>query len=44
VGRVKDGKRLDARMINNSIALQHGTNAPEFFYGTTAEGKLASFI
>jgi hypothetical protein len=44
VGRVKDGKRLDARMINNSIALQHGTNAPEFFYGTTANGQPASFI
>jgi hypothetical protein len=44
VGRVKDGKRLDARMINNSIALQHGTNAPEFFYGTTTNGQPASFI
>jgi hypothetical protein len=44
VGRVKDGKRLDARMINNSVALQHGTNAPEFFYGTTTNGQPASFI
>ena len=44
VGKVKDGKRLDARMINNSIALQRGTNAPEFFYGTTTDGKPASFI
>jgi hypothetical protein len=44
VGRVKDGKRLDARMINNSIALQRGTNQPEFFYGTTGDGKPASFI
>jgi hypothetical protein len=44
VGKVKDGKRLDARMINNSIALQRGTNAPEFFYGKTADGKPASFI
>src|ERR1017187_10997770 len=44
VGKVKDGKRLDARMINNSIALQRGTNAPEFFYGTAADGKPASFI
>jgi hypothetical protein len=44
VGKVKDGKRLDARMINNSIALQRGTNAPEFFYSTTADGKPASFI
>lgn len=44
VGKVKDGKRLDACMINNSIALQRGTNAPEFFYGTTSDGKPASFI
>ena len=44
VGRVKDGKRLDARMINNSVALQRGTNAPEFFYGTTTNGQPASFI
>jgi len=44
VGKVKAGKRLDARMINNSIALQRGTNQPEFFYGTTAEGQPASFI
>ena len=44
VGRVKDGKRLDARMINNSIALQRGTNAPEFFYGTATNGQPASFI
>src|ERR1039457_7215774 len=44
VGKVKEGKRLDACMINNSIALQRGTNAPEFFYGKTADGKPASFI
>jgi hypothetical protein len=44
VGKAKDGKRLDARMINNSIALQRGTNRPEFFYGSTADGKPASFI
>jgi hypothetical protein len=44
VGKVMDGKRLDASMINNSIALQRGTNVPEFFYGTTADGKPASFI
>jgi hypothetical protein len=44
VGKVKEGKRLDAVMINNSIALQRGTNAPEFFYGKTADGKPASFI
>jgi hypothetical protein len=44
VGKVKDGKRVDTSMINNSIALQHGTNQPEFFYSTNSEGKPASFI
>jgi hypothetical protein len=44
VGKVNDGKRLDARMINNSVALQHGTNAPEFFYGKSADGKPTPFI
>ena len=44
VGKVKDGKRTDARMINNSIALQQGTNQPEFFYGTSRDGKPDSFI
>ncbi len=44
VGKVKDGKRLDATMIHNSIALQHGTNAPEFFYATNAAGKPTAFI
>jgi hypothetical protein len=44
VGQVKDGKRTETRMINNSIALQQGTNRPEFFYGKTRDGKPASFI
>ena len=44
VGKVKEGKRVDTRMINNSVALQRGTNQPEFFYGTAADGKPASFI
>jgi hypothetical protein len=44
VGKVQDGKRVDTRMINNSVGLQHGTNAPDFFYGTTTNGQPASFI
>ncbi|HOX58879.1 MAG TPA: DUF4185 domain-containing protein [Candidatus Paceibacterota bacterium] len=44
VGKVKDGKRHDASMINNSLALQKGTNTPQFFFGTTPDGKPASFI
>ena len=44
VGKIKDGKRVETSMINNSIALQRGTNPPEFFYGKTSDGKPASFI
>ena len=44
VGEVKDGKRKNAVMIHNSIALQQDTNRPEFFYGSTREGKPDSFI
>jgi len=44
VGEIKDGKRANARMINNSIALQQATNRPEFFYGTTPDGQPDSFI
>ena len=44
VGDVKDGRRRNAVMIHNSIALQQGTNRPEFFYGRTALGKPDSFI
>ena len=29
VGKVKDGKRIETSMINNSIALQRGTNQPQ---------------
>jgi Domain of unknown function (DUF4185) len=44
IGQVQDGKRLNASMIHNSLALQRGTNAPQFFYATNAAGKPASFI
>ena len=44
IGGIKGGKRINARMINNSIALQRGTNQPEFFYRTTPEGKADSFF
>jgi hypothetical protein len=44
VGDVKDGRRTNVVMINNSVALQAGTNRPEFFYGTGRDGKPASFI
>jgi hypothetical protein len=44
VGEVKDGKRTNAVMINNSLALQEGTNRPTFFYGHTRDDKPQSFI
>lgn len=46
VGEVKDGKRVGARMINNSAAiLNTACNKPaEFFYRTIQDGQPASFI
>ena len=46
VGRVKDNRRVDTVMINNSVAIQHiGSSKPiEFFYPKTKDGAPASFI
>jgi hypothetical protein len=44
VGAVANGRRSNVVMINNSIALQRGTNRPEFFCKTNSAGKPASFI
>ncbi len=44
VGEIKDGKRVNARMIHNSVALQEGTNRPTFYYGKTRDGQADSFI
>ena len=46
VGKVKDGRRVDCVMINNSAAIQRvGTTQPvEFFYQTMAEGRPQSFM
>jgi hypothetical protein len=48
VGEVRDGRRVNAKMINNSAAWQHGNDPAgarvEFFYGQTAAGKPASLI
>ncbi len=44
VGEIKEGKRVNARMIHNSIALQSGTNRPVFYYGKTSDGRPDSFI
>jgi hypothetical protein len=43
-GEIKDGKRTNTTLVNNSIALQHGRERPQFFYGTKPTGKPAAFI
>ncbi|MGH7950950.1 MAG: hypothetical protein ACREFE_03380, partial [Limisphaerales bacterium] len=44
VGDVRDGKRVHARMIHSSIAIQHFGEAPEFFYPTNKNGGPESFM
>ena len=48
IGEVRDGKRVNARMINNSVALQHGKDPArttvQFFYGKSPDGKPAALI
>jgi len=43
IGQVRDGHRVNARMVNNTVALQHGTEPSdtrvEFFHGKTRDGK-----
>lgn len=47
VGEVRDGKRIDTKMVNNTAALQHG-NGPdakiEFFKGKSNDGKPAALF
>ena len=42
IGQVRDGKRVNATMVNNSIALQSVGGSPRFFYRTNSAGKPAS--
>lgn len=48
IGEVRGGHRVNATMINNSVAVQHGTDPAtarvDFFYGKSADGKPASFF
>jgi hypothetical protein len=48
VGAVRDGRRVQATMINNSAALQYGTDPAsarvEFFHGQSSAGKPAALI
>jgi hypothetical protein len=42
IGQVRDGKRINATMVNNSVALQSIGGSLRFFYRTNNEGKPAS--
>lgn len=48
LGEVKDGKRANPKLINNSIGIQRGTNpataSVEFFYGRDKKGTAEAFI
>lgn len=46
VGRVRDNRRIDTVMINNSIGVEHlGTDEPvEYFYKSNEDGTPASFV
>ena len=44
IGEIANGHRTNAVMINNTLGLQRGTNRPQFFHGTTPEGKPAAFF
>jgi len=41
IGQVRNGKRVNATMVNNSVALQSLGGRPRFFYRTNSEGKPA---
>ncbi len=42
IGEVRDGKRVNATMVNNSIALQSTGGSPRFYYRTNSAGAPAS--
>ncbi len=42
IGEVRNGKRVNAKMINNSIAVQPIGDAPRFYYRTNSAGGPAS--
>lgn len=44
IGEIRNGHRTNAVMINNTLGLQRGTNRPEFFHGTTPDGKPEAFF
>lgn len=43
-GVLKDGRRTQPRMLNNSVAITEGTGQARFYYPTNAAGKAAALF
>ena len=43
-GAVRDGKRVQTRMINNSVGISEGAGPATFYYPTNAEGQATSLF
>ncbi len=44
VGEIKDGRRTNTTLVNNSVALQRIGEQPKFFYGSKTNGHPAAFV
>ena len=48
LGDIRDGRHVNATIVNNSVAVQHGMSpakaSVEFYFGRTASGKPGAFI
>ena len=48
VGQIKNGRHVNAVLVNNSVAIQHGRNLPEaeihFYFGRAGDGGPAALI
>jgi hypothetical protein len=48
IGQIKNGRHVNATLVHNSVALQHGIHPPEaemdFYFGRAAEGNPAALI
>jgi hypothetical protein len=48
IGQIKNGRHVNATLVNNSVALQHGRHPPEaemdFYFGRAGDGSPAALI
>ena len=48
IGQIKNGRHVNATLVNNSVALQHGRHPPEaemdFYFGRAPDGSPAALI